>query len=121
MQRRRFRPPSLLLRETPNLPFHQQDLLSFVNLREFDLDYLIHSSLHITSDKCGFHRNLPVPAIDQHAELHPARASMLEESIQSGAGRPACKEHIVDQHDIFVANVESDFFLLHDRFRTERR
>ena len=55
-------------------------------------------------------------AIAEHAELNAARSPVIEKRVQRGAGGAAGVDHVIDQHDVLVLNVEFHLALFH--FRT---
>ena len=49
-----------------------------------------------------------MPAVDQHGELHAARAPEVHQRVERGAHRAAGVEHVVDQHDLALVEREAD-------------
>ena len=62
-----------------------------------------------------------MPTIDEHTQLNAPWPPVGEKSIQSRSRSTASEEHIVDQHDVLILNVKSDFLLVHHGFRTHGR
>src|SRR5690606_524741 len=54
----------------------------------------------------GLDRQLAPAAVDQHRELHAARAAVVEELVQGGAHRAAGIEDVVHQEQVGAAHVE---------------
>src|SRR5205807_8111164 len=101
--------------------FDQEHLLARIDLLQFYLDDFILRSLDCASDKRSFDGQLAVSAIDEHEQLHAARASMVEEGIERGANGAARVENVVDEDDVFVSDIETDVHFVHYRFRTGGR
>ena len=59
-------------------PLHQQHLLCIVDLLELHFDNLAAARGDMLAHIGRFNRQLAMSAVDQHAKLHPARASVIE-------------------------------------------
>jgi hypothetical protein len=70
-----------------------------VGLGEQHDDRLAVCRRHVLADVVGPDRQLAVPAVDQHGQLHRARAPVLGQGVQRGAHGPAGEQHVVDEHD----------------------
>src|SRR5215510_5509584 len=60
-------------------------------------------------------------AIDEHCQLHAARASEVDQLIERGADRATGVKHVVNQHDVAVFDVAGKISAVHNRFRTDCR
>ena len=54
-------------------------------------------------------------AIDKDGKLNAARAACGEHSLDGGARRAACVQHIVNENDVFVVYIRADIGLCYDR------
>src|SRR5580693_2441320 len=54
-------------------------------------------------------------SINEHQQLNAARAAMTEEGIEGGADRAAGVEHVVNQDDVAIVDVESEGARTDDR------
>ena len=54
---------------------------------------------HVLADEVGADRQLAVPAVDQHGQLHGARPAEVAQRVERGAHRPAGEEDVVDEDD----------------------
>src|SRR5207244_4556770 len=96
-------------------PLHQQNSFRFIQLAQLHLDDLVECGLHAPADELSFHRQLSVPTIDQHAELHPLWASMTEQRVHGSTGRPPGVENIINQDNVLSRNRDPNLALLHHR------
>src|SRR5207244_8826938 len=78
-------------------PLHQQNSFRFIQLAQLHLNDLVARGLHAPAHELSLHRQLAVSAIDQHAELHPLWASMAEQRVHGGTGRPPGVKNIINQ------------------------
>jgi hypothetical protein len=69
-----------------------------VDLLEPDLHGLALRGRQVLAHVVGADRQLPVPAVDEHRELHRARAPDVAERVERGPDGAAGEEHVVDQH-----------------------
>ena len=69
-----------------------------VSVEQHD-DLLAAGGGHVLADVVGADRQLAVPAVDEHGQLHRARTPVLAQRVERGAHRPAGEQHVVDQHD----------------------
>ena len=93
-------------------------MLFVVDLREFYFDNFIVCSLHGAADEGGFDWQLAVAAIDQHAELYPARASVIEQCVQCSANRAPRIEHVITQHYVQPIDVKAKLSGIDDRLQS---
>src|SRR5207247_8588112 len=100
-------------------PLHQQNAFRFIQLAQLHLNDLVAGCLHAPADELSFHRQLPVPTIDQHTELHPLGASMAEQSIHGSTGRPPGVKNIINQDDVLSRDRDPNFALLHHWLRAK--
>ena len=85
-----------LLAVNANLgPIDQQHLLIVVRLFEFDFDDLGVSGLDAAADVLRFHGDLTVATVDQNEQVDFARASVIEERVEGGAGGATGVENVV--------------------------
>src|SRR5207245_6146440 len=99
-------------------PLHQQNSFRFIQLAQLHLNDLVACCLDAPADELSFHRQLAVPTIDQHTELHPLWASMTEQSVHGGTGRPAGVKNIINQDDVLSSDRDPNLALLQDRKST---
>src|SRR6266576_1528986 len=97
------------------LLFHQQDLLRIVDLSQFDLDHFIHTRLNESTHVGGFNGQLAMSPVNDDTTLHPAWASVGKERVEGGADRAAGEQHVVDQDDALVFNIQANIGFLNDR------
>ena len=71
----------------------------------------------VPTRKRGLNGQLAMPAIDQHEQLHTARASVVKQRIERGANGAARVQHVVHQDDVASVDVETDVALVHRRAR----
>src|SRR4051812_30245876 len=64
---------------------HQQYFLHPVDLLEFHFDDLGIGGLDGASDVSRFDRQLAMPAIDEHQQLHARGTALFEQPVQRGA------------------------------------
>src|SRR5208282_6077013 len=64
----------------------------------------------------GLYWQFAMAAINQHQQLHQARAAMGKKSVEGGARGAAGIKHVVDQHDLLTLDGKADFRFLHHGF-----
>ena len=73
--------------------------------RALDDDLLAVLRLEEAPGAVGLDGVLAVPPIDEHYQLNGPRPAVLEHGVEGRAGRPAGKEHVVDQNGVAVGDV----------------
>src|SRR5438034_10898093 len=96
-------------------PLHQQNSFRFIQLAQLHLDDLVECGLDAPAGELSFHRQLAVPTIDQHTELHPLWASMTEQSVHGGTGRPPGVKNMINQDDVLSSERDRNRAAWHDR------
>src|ERR1041385_5031010 len=92
--------------------FDEKNLFGVVDFLELDLDDLALRRLHAAPDERGLDGQFAMSAVDEHTELHTARAAMVEQRVERGARRAPGVEHIVTKDDIHVLDFAAEFALL---------
>ena len=85
-----------------------------VDLGEADPHILGDLGRQVLADVVGPDRQFPMPAVDEHRELHRARATQLEQCLERGPRGAAGEQDVVDEHHDAVGDVG-------DLGRSERR
>ena len=83
-----------------------RDLVAAVDLLDVDVHALVGGGRQVLADVVGPDRQLAVAAVDQHRQLHPRRAAVVEEHVDRRADGAAGVEHVVDDHDRAVVDRE---------------
>ena len=96
-------------------PLHQEHLLDAVDLLELHLDDLRVRGLHHAPDEAGLDGQLAMAAVDQRQQLHPRRAPVIEQRVESRADGAAGVEHIVHQDDVLALHRKGDLGGAHHR------
>src|SRR5882762_10339422 len=91
----------------------QQHFFGLVGLLKFYFDDFVVGGLHGAADETGFDRQLAVAAIDQHQQLHPRRAAMIEQRIERGPDSAAGVQHVIHEDDVFPLHGERDLGRVH--------
>ena len=94
--------------------------VALVYLHELDLDALASPGREVLADVVRPDRELAVPAIDKHRELHTGGAAELEKCVDGGANRPPRVENVVDEHDRHPLDREGDARRPDDRLPPRR-
>ncbi|BCJ57195.1 hypothetical protein Jiend_06170 [Micromonospora endophytica] len=77
----------------------QPDLVRAVGLGQRHLHVLGERGRNVLADIVGADRQLPVPPVDEHRELHRRRPTEVTQRVERGPDRPAGEEHVVDEDD----------------------
>ena len=77
-----------------------------VDLGEPDAHVLGQLGGEVLADVVGADRQLAVPAVDHHRQLHRAGSSELGQRVEGGAHRAAGEEDVVDEHDRLAGEVD---------------
>src|SRR5262250_3407979 len=81
---------------------YEHDLVAPVPLLEPYLDRFARGSGEILPHVVGANRQLPVPAVDQHGQLHGAGSPEVHQGIERRAHGAAGIQHVVHQDDLAV-------------------
>ena len=92
----------------------EEHAVALVDLDELDLDPLVAPGREVLADEVGPDRQLAVAAVDEHCELHPGGAPVLEERVDRGADRATRVEDVVDEDDRHPLDREGDARRAHD-------
>jgi hypothetical protein len=68
----------------------EQDAFFLINFGEFHFDDLVVRCLHRLSNIIGFDGKLPMPPVNQNAELNELGSSVVEQGIDGRANCPSC-------------------------------
>src|SRR5215813_12162480 len=93
----------------------EHDFVASVSLCEPYLNRFGGGRGQILAHVVGADRQLPVPAVDQHGELHTARPAEVHERIERCTHRAPGVQHVVDQHDLAVVDGKVDVGALYLR------
>src|SRR5690606_227475 len=91
------------------------DVVMAVHLLEPYLHALAPRRRHVLPDVVRLDRQLAMSPIDQHGELDRARTAEVDERVERRPDRPAGVEHVVDEQDDAVVDVERDVGAAHHR------
>src|SRR5215470_3666414 len=80
----------------------EHDLVAPVPFLEPYLDRFADCGGQVLAHVVGPNRQLPMPAVDQHGELHAARTPEIHQRVERGAYRAPRVEHVIDQHQLPV-------------------
>src|SRR5262249_20489734 len=99
----------------------EQHLIDLVDLDELDLHALLAGGRQVLTDVVGPDRQLSVPSVGQHRELHPPGPSVLEQRVDRRADRPAGVEDVVDEDHRPALELEIELRVADDRLSAARR
>src|SRR5262245_57639214 len=94
--------------------FNEQHLLRPVELREHHFDNLFLGGRYVFADVIGLDRQFAPAAVNEHGQLHAARAPEINQLIHRGADRAARVEHVVNQNDRLAGDVCGQLGLVDD-------
>src|SRR5262252_3795458 len=97
-----------------SLLFDEQHLLRLVKLREHHFDDLFLGGRYVLADVIGLDRQLAPAAVNEHGQLHAARAPEIDQLVHRGADRAAGVEHVVNQDDRLAGDVRGQLGLVDD-------
>src|SRR5215210_7356885 len=102
------RPPPLSFVLLPRRSLDDGDRLLAVEVVEHDLDDLALLRRHELPDEVGLDGKLAVllAAVHEDGELDAARAAEVDELVERGADGAARVEHVVDEQDVLVFDVD---------------
>src|ERR1039457_2627386 len=101
-------------------PLTHQDLFHAIDLLELDFNDLDIAGLHLAPDEARLDRQFAVSAVDQHQQLHPGRAAVVEQRVQRGADGAAGVQHVVHQDDILTRHGKRNLRRAHHRLDVHR-
>ena len=61
--------------------FHEQNIVSLIDLGEFDFDHFAQAGLDGAADKAGMYGQFPMTAIDEHTQFDLAGTAMRKERV----------------------------------------
>ena len=74
---------------------------------------------HVLADVVRLVRQLAVSAVDEHDELNGPRAAEVDQRVERGANRPPGVEHIVNEQNHPVVDVEGNLGAPDERLRAD--
>ena len=93
------------------------DLVDAVQLLDPHVDPLLARGRQVLADVVGADRQLAVAAVDEHGELHPLGAAVVEQRVDRRPHRAPGEQDVVDQHDGAPVEVEVEVRGVDDRLR----
>src|SRR4029453_14683953 len=91
-----------------------------VYLLEPHLDAFAPRRGHVLADVVRLDRQLAMPAIDEHDQMDRLGTPEVDQRIERSANRPAGIEHVVDEQDHAIVEIERDVRAPHERLRPHR-
>src|ERR1700677_3053146 len=88
--------------------FDQQHLLVVVYFAKLYFDDFAAAGWHMLTDIRGLDGQLAMAAVNQHSQLHTARAAVVEQRVKSGPDCPAGIKHVVADHHVAAFNLDAD-------------
>src|SRR6185436_1524174 len=95
------------------------DFVMTIHLLQPNLDALPARSRHVLADLVRLDGQLAVSAVDEHDELNGPRAPEVDQRVQRGANRPPGVEHIVNEQNHPVVDVEGNVGAADQRLRAD--
>jgi hypothetical protein len=86
----------------------ENDFVDPVDLVESDRHFFMLAGRHVLADVVGADRELAVTAVDQADQLDGAWSAQVDQRVQGGARGAAGVQHVVDQDDRLVRDVDRD-------------